>query len=616
MKKPLWLNKFCRTQVEGDAKPSKKRGIFSFLGRVFKRFLLALGGLVFFTIVLVCVLSWAAAKKAAILPHEFVLYLPITEDFLEHPNMAGPYNFGNRTPVISDIMAALDAGTKDQCVKGLVVNLEAQSLNIAHLQELVKAVKDFRAAGKFAYIYSNSYGDGGSGLGSYYLASAFDEIWLQPMGTVSLAGISIEMPFARGALEKLGVEPQFFARKEYKSIFETFTRNEMSPQNRKAMTVLLTDLSDQLTGGISENRKFNDEQIQSFLDQGVFLDQEAAQAGLVTKLDDFIGLRRKVSTDVTGVADNDKIFVNLMNYTGAGPVNPARQKVAMVYVVGDIVSGSIDSRASSFGGDTMASAYEISEDIIAAANEDDIKAIVVRIDSPGGSPVAAETMRLALLKAQEKGKKVIVSMGYMAASGGYWVAAPADYIFAMPGTLTGSIGVAGGKFVLEDLWRKLGINWDSISLAPHAGMWSFNRPFSEREVAIMNKTMDSIYDNFVARVASGRKMTKAQADKLARGRVWTGRQAQEVGLVDELGTLDQALDYTAKQIGLTDRHDLEVIVMPQPKTPLEMIVELLEGQVRLVDFLKVMADWGPVIKSLSILNHDSDSATRMNLSVQ
>ena len=250
--------------------------------------------------------------------------------------------------------------------------------------------------------------------------------------------------------------------------------------------------------------------------------------------------------------------------------------MALVYITGTITAQP-STHTNAFGGSP--SGENITDDLLAVADDPDVDMLVLRIDSPGGSPSAAETMRRAAMRSKANGKTIIVSMGDEAASGGYCIATAGDYIFALPGTLTGSIGVAGGKFALTGLWTKLGINWQSIDLGTNAGMWSFNRPFSASAAERMNAMMDEVYENFIGLVAQSRHMTLTQADAVARGRVWTGRQAKAKGLVDDLGGLDTALDYAAQQLKVHDRSHLTIEVFPRPQSPWEKL-EDLAGQVR------------------------------------
>jgi len=571
-------------------KPQKKRLVRHVLWTAFKRMLMTLGALMLFSVIISSVLTYRILNQAVVvptLPEKFVLYLPLEEDFPEYRKVEFSHGLGRNEMTMRELIDVLDRSATDARVKGLVVDLQGGHLNMAHIEELRAAILRFHAAGKFTHIYGATYGTPGRGLGLYYLASAFDEIWMQPMGELSIAGIRAEMPFVRAALEKIGVQPQFFARKEYKSLFESFTSTEMSPQSREMLTGLIGDLADYLMQGIAQKRKIAPEDLKAIVNRGLYIDQEAVDAGLVDHLGDYEVLREAVDKAVTGSTKTKNLFVDMDSYAHVTPPRRAangenQPAVALIYIRGAIMASSRD-------GDAV-SAEDVAKNILDAAASKDIKTIVLRIDSPGGSPAASETIRQAVLRAKSRGKKVVVSMGATAASGGYWVAAPADRIFALPGTLTGSIGVAGGKFALNGMWDKIGVKWDGVQYGDNAGVWSFNEPFSKSGTALINRTMDVIYDGFIARVAEGRNMTVEQVDAVAGGRVWTGRQAVEKGLVDELGGLDTVLDYVAKDLDVSDRRSLRVVVLPRPMNPVERLIKLIGKRVSMNDDLKALAE--------------------------
>ncbi|MBU0801011.1 MAG: S49 family peptidase, partial [Alphaproteobacteria bacterium] len=378
--------------------------------------------------------------------------------------------------------------------------------------------------------------------------------------------------------------PDMFARKEYKNVFESFTATDMSEPTREVLTAMVGDIALQLRTDIAADRGMTPEALQALIDRGLLLDKEAQSAGLVDALDYVYHLTERIKKDVTGDPESTKLkFVGLSHYVRnhkpAGSRSAGNAKVALIYAQGAIVPQvNTASMPGVFMGGPAISAVEMSETLYDAMEDDDIEVIVIRINSPGGSPAASETLRARILQAQEKGKKVIVSMGDAAASGGYWMVAPADRIFATPLTLTGSIGVAGGKFVLADMWAKIGVNWDGVEWGDNAGMMSSNALYSETERARYGAMMDNVYDGFVARVAEGRKMDPVKAESLAHGRVWTGNQAQARGLVDEIGGLDQALDYAAAQVGAKDRHAIALKILPEPETAWERLAEFLEMQ--------------------------------------
>ncbi|MCB1555838.1 MAG: signal peptide peptidase SppA [Alphaproteobacteria bacterium] len=564
--------------------------LLPFFWRLIIRACTAVGAMVLISVLVGA--FYASSQTAPPLPDRMILSLTLDQDFAEHENdaLAGIPGFADKQPpTIRDVVDALERAADDPRVVGLVAEMKGGPGNLAHLQELRAALGRFRTLhGKPAYIYASSYGEAG-GLGAYYLASAFDQIWLQPMGTVSVSGLRAEMPFARDALDRLGIAPEFFARKEYKSIFESLTDREMSPANRTATQALIDDLGTRMVAEIAQDRGLSEMTVKTQLDKGLLTDEEALAAGLVQRVDYPDILKAEMMTDAETDVSLSRYIHGLAHERKAaakGKKDDPRTWVALVYAVGAIVSDG----DSGFYGEESASAATISEDILSAAEDDSIKAIILRIDSPGGSPTASETIRRAIVRAREEyNKPVIVSMGATAASGGYWIASPADRIFALPGSLTGSIGVAGGKVALTGLWNKIGVNWDAVQYGDNTGLWSLNAPLSESGTERFNALMDRTYEGFIARVAEGRHMSPEDVDNVARGRVWSGAQAQQRGLVDALGGLSAALDYTAETLGVANRDDLAVVVLPRPLSPFEKITDLIEGQVRVGESLKVFA---------------------------
>jgi protease-4 len=545
-----------------------------------------IGAIILFSILMGMTVGIIAGKSTS-LPKDMILVWNIESAVGETPLQASFVDpFARQTMTVAEMITAFDKAAKDKRVRGILVSLDNAAFELAHIQELRQAIKRFRDSGKFAHIYTPSFSDLGSGIGAYYFASAFEQIWMQPVGFVSITGLSMEMPFARGALEKIGANPQFLHREEYKSAMESFTNSSMSPANREMMKSLLDDISLKITTDITEDRKILSNEFSALMDKGLLTGEESLKVGLITRLDYADVMVKELREKITGKKDSYKPeLVEIENYHSSLVDSSKRtvsSDVALVHVAGEIIpgSGANPGRAT---GDYIAQA------IHEAADDETIKAIVVRVDSPGGSPTASETIRRAIVHAKDKGKKVVVSMGPVAASGGYWVAVNADRIFALPSTLTGSIGVIMGKFEISGLWKKLGVNWDGMSWGQNAGLWSMNDSFTASERERLNVAIESTYNNFLDRVAEGRGMKKEAVREIAKGRAWTGAQAQKNGLVDELGGLDDALDYTAVQIGLKDRHELNIVPMPKPLSAMERFLLLVGGQVRANEFFKTLS---------------------------
>lgn len=549
------------------------RRLFHGLGVFIRGICIFVGALVLFAI---GVGIWSAKhieKPTASLPDKMVLVLRLEDGFAEKHG-AGDYlsqlGLSEDKLTVRETVDALDRAAADRRIKAFVLSLKATTFELAQLQEVRAAVMRFKKSGKPTFIYAPSYGEGGSGLGSYYLASAFDQIWMQPVGMVSIAGLNAQMPFFKGILNKYGVEPQFFQRKEYKTAMESFTSTEMSPASREQMTALINDMGDQIVAQVNTDRKKVAGTFRALIDQGLFTDQEALKAGLIDRLDYSDVMSEELKRSKEGA---NAELVDLGDFAAEQSGKTSAHKIALIVIQGMITE---DGSGSPYQLESKGvNANELAQTIRDAANDKSIKAIILRVDSPGGTPSASETIRRAIVWAKEKkNKRVIVSMGSTAASGAYWLSANADKIYADAGTLTGSIGVVGGKFDTSGLWQKFDVNWDGVNYGKNSGIWSMSHGFNASEQERFEASLDSVYNNFVSIVANGRKLKPEQVEQIARGRVWTGRQAKDVKLVDQIGGLDMTLDDFAKSIGLKNRGQLAVVEMPKPENPLEALVSM------------------------------------------
>jgi len=439
-------------------------------------------------------------------------------------------------------------------------------------QELRAAVEEFRAAGKFAILFSEDLGGLGGGTTQYYLASAFDEIWLQPSGGVGLIGMAIEMPFARGLLDKLEVEPRFGQREEYKSAVESLTRSSLSAPARENLQALLDSLYGQAVAGIAAGRGMDEGRVREIVNKGPYLAREALDLGLIDRLaywDEFIAdARARAGTEAEDVAMGRYL-------SGIDRPNRRGTKVALIHGSGTIVSGAADG---DLFGEPGFGAHRIAGAIADAIDDEEIEAILFRVDSPGGSYIASDIVWREIRRASEAGIPVVASMAGTAASGGYFVAMPADRIVAEPGTITGSIGVYGGKVVTARLWERFGITWDGLYAGDRAGMWSFVRDFppgaEQRFVALL----DFIYEDFTTKAMEDRAMDQESIDAVARGRVWSGEAALAHGLVDALGGYRTALAEIRNLLDLEPNAPIHLVPMPRPLSPIEQVFRLLDGE--------------------------------------
>ncbi|MGE5476207.1 MAG: signal peptide peptidase SppA [Bacteroidales bacterium] len=512
---------------------------------------------------------WGAAamhgKGEASLPKHMVLTLDLENQFKDAPSR-DPFAAltGEDVYVTRDVVDALDRAAKDARVVGLFATLGHSEMGMGRAQEIRDAVGRFRASGKPAVLFAETLGEFGNGTVEYYLASAFGQVWLQPSGDVGLTGFMAESPFLRGTLDLLGVEPQFAGRKEYKTAIEIFTEKKFTPANAETLNALLDGWSAQVVAGIAEGRKLPADKVRALYGKGPFLSTEALSAGLVDKL----GYRDEAL--LAAGADGDREEIDVAEYAGHAPKGKGT-RVALITGEGAIQRGESDRGFGSedgFGSDTIAGALRD------AIDDDEVKAILFRVDSPGGSYVASDTIWHEVKRARAAGKPVVVSMGNVAASGGYFVSMGADRIVAQPGTVTGSIGVFTGKMVLADFWPKLGVSWDELHRGDNAPMWSANRPFSPQAWDRVNAMLDHIYADFTGKAAEGRKMPVDKLEPNARGRVWTGAEAKALGLVDALGGYDVAKAQVRELLKLSADAPLDMVVYPEPESPLEMLSKL------------------------------------------
>ncbi len=547
------------------------------LGKLFVGILASLGFVVLLSTGVLIYLFLNAdgfSPKAQLAPDNIILSLNLDVGFSEGRGGADFSAFGvsNQTS-LQDAVIALRRAADDDRVKAVVATISGQSLGLAQTQEIRDALTKFRASGKQALIYSDSLGELSNATVAYYLASAFDEIWLQPSGGVGLTGLAIEQPYLKGFLDNLGIRANALQRYEYKSAAENLTNTEMSAPNKEALDALFGSIFEQLVTGIATARGVTSDQIEQLMANGPLTAAEALEGNLVDRLAYRDQFEQKIEDDY-----KNGERVSIRSYLGfADPRDKrvAERSVAIIHAVGAIARGKSDD--SPFGGTSGVGAETLAKAIRDAAENDDISAILLRIDSPGGSYVASDTIWREVILAKERGKPFIVSMGNTAASGGYFIAMNADTIFAQPGTITGSIGVIVNKLVFEGTLEKLDINWSTLTYGENGDLFTIARDFNEDELARMNRTLDVIYDDFTTKAAAGRNMPIEGMRAIAKGRVWSGVDAQRIGLVDRLGGLSDAIDHTKVAIGLTADDLVRLVPYPAPKDPLQSLFEALEN---------------------------------------
>jgi protease-4 len=533
-------------------------------------FLATIGGIVVLVAVgfAVAAILWPAAVEP--LPDRIVLRVNV-EGEIPDIRKSESFLFEDKGLVLREVVMGLRAAARDERVSGVAVYMGSARLSMSTAQELRTVIGELREAGKTTRLFTEDLGLMGGGSSAYYLASAVDEIWVQPSGGVGLIGLAMEVPYAGGLLEKLEVEPRFGQRHEYKSAVETFVRDGMSEPARKNYQDLLSSLYGQLVSGIAATRDFDEAGVRQLVDGGPYLAREALDKGLIDRIgywDEFLDENMQAAGDDAEAVFLDEYLAGIDRPNAEGP------KVALIYGNGAIVMGEGDDGNGFNGGGFKA--HRVADAISDAIDDEEVEAILFRINSPGGSYVASDIVWREVRRAKEAGKPVIVSMSETAASGGYFVAMGADRIVAQPGTITGSIGVYGGKFVTEKLWARLGITWDELHVGENAGMWSFIRDFPAGGERRFQEMLDFIYEDFTAKAMDDRGFDAAHLDGIARGRVWTGKDALDNGLVDMLGGYGTAIDEVKQALGLEPDESVTLALWPKPKSPLQQMLKALQ----------------------------------------
>ncbi len=499
-----------------------------------------------------------------------ILELDLTDGIADEPP-ADPLSalLTMRRNRLGDVIDALRRAQTDDRVKALVAKVGGRRIGLARIQELRDAIIEFGKTGKTTIAWAETFGEFAPGNLPYYLATAFEQIYLQPSGDLGLTGIALETMFYRGTLDKLGVEYEVAKRHEYKNAVNVLTEHGFDAPHREAQQRLAESITKQLTEAIAARRGITPADVRKLIDRGPFTSGEALQAGLV----DALCYRDEVYAAVRKEAGDDAELQYVSRYNRAQKLrrgayrlpNRRERYVALIHASGQIRrgrSGRSPLSASAIGSDTLAAA------IRGATADDRVRAIVLRVNSPGGSVTASDTIWREVVRARAAAKPVVVSMGDVAASGGYYISTSADAIVAQPGTLTGSIGVYGGKAVLTDLLGRAGVSTDAVREGEHAQIFSANRAFTDEEWERVNAWLDRIYADFIAKVADGRRLTTTRVDEIARGRVWTGADALRNGLVDELGGLDVAERIARRRAGLRP----DAPVRPYPRvSPLDRL---------------------------------------------
>ncbi len=463
-------------------------------------------------------------------------------------------------PTVRSVVDSLRKAKVDARVTSVIIRPTGTAALWAKVQEVRDAITDFRTSGKPIVAYLE-YG----GEQEFYLASACDKVFLMPAASLDLTGMASYELFLRGTLEKIGAYPDALHIGDYKTASNTFTERTYTPQHREMAESLNTDLYEQLIRGLAEGRHKTEKEIRDLIDHGPFLPEDAVRAGLV----DDVAYEDEID-DKVALAGDDVHYLDQREYRQILPSSLGLNtgpRIAVIYAVGIISSG--ESNYDSPQGQVVG-ADTIVEYLRKARADDSVRAIVLRVDSPGGSAIASDVIWREVVLTRNV-KPVIASMSDVAASGGYYIAMPAHTIVAEPATLTGSIGVVMIKFVIDGTLKKMGMNMEGVSNGRYAELYSPVRPFSPEERAKVEEHMQATYDVFVEKAAAGRNTTPERIDAVAQGRVWTGHQAKQIGLVDELGGLERALAIAKQHAKLAPDSEVELVVYPPRKSIYEVL---------------------------------------------
>lgn len=559
------------------------------IGKYIKSICTISGALVILGSIAAIIIGLYNKHRTYIYPHSVVM-IDMNHNYTEAPtdNLIDEL-LDRQSMNLVKLIKAIEFAAIDDRIDALVARIDVSNLEMAQIQDVARAIENYQKSGKPAYAFSQGFGPLGQGNREYYMATFFDKIYMQPHTHIGITGINIEVPFFKQLMQKFGVDAEFYTRYQYKTAMASFTDDKMSYPFREEMQSLSKSLLDEIKNDIVKNRQLTDD-IDNLINKAPLSAEEGVKTGLVDELMYLPQLEDKLKKD--GVEN----FVSVEDYASQIYPNTGElPTVAYLNLNGIINTGET---SSDIDGEYILGSQSVLADLAEIKDIDNLKALVVRIDSPGGSYNAADEIYFALTKLKKDKKiPIIVSQSGYAASGGYFISLAGDVIIAEPTTITGSIGVLGGKFTAKELWKKLNINWDSIKLGENAGILSFNNSFSESEKANFNASLDEVYNDFTAKVKENRKSV-TDINEVARGRVWTGRQALELGLIDKLGGYHEAIAEAVKRGGIDAGQKIKIVEYPREKSFSEKLRDLIiNGN---VNINKIMINSGVDIHYLKL----------------
>ncbi|MGI4817495.1 MAG: signal peptide peptidase SppA [Janthinobacterium lividum] len=532
-------------------------------------------GLVTFFVILpvvgLIILMAAAGAAKPTTPSHTVLELDLRNGLTDQTPTNPFAMFGDSTSVMQ-VVDTLAQAEQDSSVKVLLVRAPEMGMTPAYADEIRQAIQRFRKSGKTVIAHSQGFLPAGAVVSSYMVASSADELWMQNTSSFQATGLSSESLFLGRALQKYGVTADFEQRYEYKNAVNEFTQSDYTAPHREAMLAWMNSIHENALSSIAADRDMTAQSLKAIIEGGPYTSERAVELKLV----DRIGQVEEAEAAAREKAGKDAKIVKFGEYASmkglrSATGSNARSTIAIVSGEGAIMTGRGGSN-SPFGSATEIRSDDLARSLYKAVDDKDVKAIVFRVSSPGGSPDASEQILAALRAAKAAGKPVVVSMGAYAASGGYWISSEADWIVAQPTTLTGSIGVYGGKIAFADALSRFGVDTRRLSVGGQfADAYNTMEGFSPEERAAVAASMDLIYEQFVARVAKGRNLPVDRVREIARGRVWTGAQALELGLVDQMGGVTEAVAKARQLAEIPSAEHVRLKYFPAPQTPWEAL---------------------------------------------
>ena len=528
---------------------------------------------VIFILVLISVLSLMSPKSNLLsVPSKSILNIDFNLSYAELRQDDLFAEFTDQSVYsVFDLVRAINVAATDDRVKAITANLNTTNLGLAQIQDISEALRYFQSKGKKAYLFSNGMGSFGQGTKEYYLATMFNEIWMQPHADIGMTGIDIETPFFKNVLQKIGVEPEFYTRHEYKTAVDSLLNSDFTPTYKEELERLGSGLYTELLKGIAFYRGQDVSLIESYVNQAPVFSSFALEKNLIDKIGYYNEMKDSLKKEYNAE------FYDMTDYMAHITDSDAKKlpQIAFLVLEGVIESGNSSNNPLK---DTIIGSQTVLEQIEELKKQDNLKALVLRINSPGGSYTASDEIRAALVGLKnEKNIPIVISMSNYAASGGYFISLAGDYIIADPASITGSIGVLGGKMVFKGLMEKLDIHWGDIKFGQNAGILSSNHKFSQSEREVFEKSLDVVYEDFTTKVSEARQIPMEEMDKVARGRVWLARSAIDVKLVDELGGLQKAILKAKELSGIEPNKPFALQYYPKRETLQEKLTKFIES---------------------------------------